>query len=297
LEAALISAEIDFLAPQDLAAALAVLDEHEDDATVLSGGMSLVPMMNLGLASPEHVLSLRRIRELTDIRDDGDAIVLGGMVPHAVVATHPAVRESASSLAVSASLIGDVQVRNRGTIGGSIAHADPAADYLPALVALGGEIVLESARDGRRTVPASEFFIDAMLTVRQGHELVTAVRVPKLAQRAVSEYIRFARVEGSFAIVNAAVTLDPEGDARIALGGVGPAPVTLDITSFGRGGWDDSAAASVGDAAFDACVDVQGDIMSDAEYRREMARVHARRVVSRAAARLGSPADNGSAKR
>jgi carbon-monoxide dehydrogenase medium subunit len=293
----LISAEIDFLAPQDLAGALAVLDEHEDDATVLSGGMSLMPMMNLGLASPDRILSLRRIAELTEIRDEGDAIVLGGMVPHVVVATHPGVLESAASLAVAASLIGDVQIRNRGTIGGSIAHADPAADYLPALVSLGGEIVLDSARDGRRSVPASEFFIDVMFTVRQGHELVTAIRVPKLPKGAVAEYIRFARVEGSFAIVNAAVVLDPAGAARIALGGVGPAPVSLDITGFGSNGWDDDAATRVGDAAFEACDNVQGDIMSDAEYRREMARVHARRVTSRAAARLAGDASGGSAGR
>jgi carbon-monoxide dehydrogenase medium subunit len=293
----LISAEIDFLAPQDLAGALAVLDEHEDDATVLSGGMSLVPMMNLGLASPERVLSLRRVAELTEIRDDGDAIVLGGMVPHVEVSSHPAVLESAASLAASASLIGDVQVRNRGTIGGSIAHADPAADYLPSLVSLGGEVVLESVRDGRRSVPAGEFFIDAMFTVRQGHELVTAIRVPKTPKGAVAEYIRFARVEGSFAIVNAAVVIDPAGESRIALGGVGPAPVSFDITEFGRDGWNDEAAARVGDAAFNACDNVQGDIMSDAEYRREMARVHARRVVARAAARLSGEAQDGSARR
>jgi aerobic carbon-monoxide dehydrogenase medium subunit len=295
LEASLISAEIDFVAPQDLAGALAILEQDDDDVTVLSGGMSLLPMMNLGLAVPTRVLSLRRVQELTELHDDGDAIVIGGMTSHATVAGSDVLQASATSLAAAASLIGDVQVRNRGTVGGSVAHADPAADYLPPLVALGADVVLQSARDGKRSVPASEFFVDAMFTVRQGHELVTAVRVPKLSRRAVAEYIRFARVEGSFAIVNAAVTLDPDGPSTIALGGVGPAPVALDITEHGASGWGDDAAARVGDAVFDACTDVQGDIMSDAEYRREMARVHARRVVSRAAAKLGA-AQNGSAQ-
>jgi aerobic carbon-monoxide dehydrogenase medium subunit len=294
LEASLISAEIDFLDPQDLASALAILDEHHDDVTVLSGGMSLLPMMNLGLAAPTRLMSLRRLDELTEIRDDGDVIVIGAMATHATVGQHEALRESATSLATAATLIGDVQVRNRGTVGGSVAHADPAADYLPPLVALGADVVLESARDGQRSVPAGEFFLDAMFTARQGHELLTAIRVPKASAQAVSEYIRFARVEGSFAIVNAAVTLDPSGASKIALGGVGPAPVALDITDHGATGWDDAAAAQVGDAVFDACTDVQGDIMSDAEYRREMARVHARRVVSRAASRLNGAAENGS---
>jgi carbon-monoxide dehydrogenase medium subunit len=282
----LISTEIDFLAPDDLAGVLATLDEHGDDVTVLSGGMSLIPMMNLGLAAPERVVSLRRVAELTGVVDEDDAVLVGGMVAHVVVAAHPGIRAAAPALATAASLLGDVQVRNRGTIGGSVAHADPAADYLPCLCAHRGQIVLESKRDGRRVVDAANFFIDMMYTAREPHELVTGVRLPRAAPGAVSEYIRFARVEGSFAIVNAAVVLNDNGASRISLGGVGPAPVTLDITEFGASGWDAAAAAAVGDAVFDACEDVRGDIMSDAEYRREMARVHARRVVLRAVEKL-----------
>jgi carbon-monoxide dehydrogenase medium subunit len=285
----LISTEIDFLAPHDLAEVLATLDEHGDDVTVLSGGMSLVPMMNLGLAAPERVVSLRRVAELTGVADEDGAVLVGGMVPHVVVAGHPAIRAVAPALATAASLIGDVQVRNRGTIGGSVAHADPAADYLSCLCAHRGQVVLRSKRDGGRVVDAADFFIDMMYTAREPHELVTGVRLPRTTPAAVSEYIRFARVEGSFAIVNAAVVLNDNGTSRISLGGVGPAPVTLDITEFGASGWDAAAAAAVGDAVFDACQNARGDTMSDAEYRREMARVHARRVVLRAADKLARP--------
>lgn len=285
----MISTEIDFLAPDNLAGVLDALDEHGDDATVLAGGMSLMPMMNLGLAAPERVVSLRRVAELTAIVDEDETVLVGGMVPHVEVGSDPLVQAAAPALAVSARLIGDVQVRNRGTIGGSVSHADPAADYLPSLCAHRGQVVLQSDRDGVRVVDAADFFIDMMLTSRQPHELVTGVRLPKMSPGAASDFIRFARVEGSFAIVNAAVVLNDGGASRIALGGVGPAPVTVDISQFGRSGWDADAAAAVGDAVFEACDDVRGDIMSDAEYRREMARVYARRAVLSAAEKLDQP--------
>lgn len=282
----LISTEIDFLAPDNLAGALATLDEHGDDVTVLAGGMSLMPMMNLGLAAPELVVSLRRVAELLAVVDEDDAVLIGGMTPHVAVAGDPLIHAAAPALATAASLIGDIQVRNRGTIGGSVSHADPAADYLPSLCAHRGQVVLQSERSGTRLVDAADFFIDMMYTSREPHELVTGVRVPRMSPGAVSDYIRFSRVEGSFAIVNAAVVLNDDGSSRISLGGVGPAPVTLDITDFGASGWNAAAAEAVGDAVFEACDQVRGDIMSDAEYRREMARVHARRVVQKAADQL-----------
>jgi carbon-monoxide dehydrogenase medium subunit len=284
----LISTEIDFEAPEDLASVLAILADEGDDVTILSGGMSLLPMMNLGLASPDRVVSLRRVASLRQIEDDGEAVVVGGMVPHVVVATEPAIQAAAPAVATAASLIGDVQVRNRGTIGGSVSHADPAADYVASLCAHRAQIVLDSARTGRRLVAASEFLIDAMLTDRQPEELVTGVRIPKMAAGAVSEYIRFARVEGSFAIASAATVLASGGKSMIAVGGVGPGPVVFDISAHEGAGWGNEAAEAVANAVFDACDNVQGDIASDADYRREMARVHARRVVRRATARLNN---------
>ena len=276
----MISTEIEFSAPDSLRGVLAVLDEHGYDVTVLSGGMSLLPMMNLGLATPERVVSLNRVEELRSVREEGDQIVIGSRVRHFEVATDPSIGRHCPALAAAARKIGDVQVRNRGTIGGSVSHADPSADYLPALVAHGARIVLESAGGARRELATEDFFLDLMFTAKEPTELITEIRVPKLPAGGGAAYVRFARVEGSFAIVNAAAVLSGDGGAAwLALGGVGPRPVALDITGHGRSGWDDAAVQAVGDAAFEVSGGATSDAMSDAEYKREMARVYARRVV------------------
>jgi aerobic carbon-monoxide dehydrogenase medium subunit len=287
----LISTEIEFFTPEVVSDVLALLAEYEYDITVLSGGMSLMPMMNLGLATPERVVSLNRVDSLASVIEDGADLVIGARVRHAQVATDPLILRHCPALAAAARRIGDVQVRNRGTIGGSVSHADPSADYLPALVASGGTVVLQSAADGERRVAAPDFFIDLMFTAREPTELVTAIRVPKLPAGYGSAYIRFARVEGSFAIVNAAAVLSGDGSAAtLGLGGIGPRPVALDIAAHGRSGWDDAAVEAVGDAAFEASAAASSDTMSDAEYKREMARVHARRVVRAAAAQIAGAA-------
>src|SRR5262249_43103283 len=153
-------------------------------------------MMNLGLATPERVVSLNRVDALDSVGEDGDVVVIGARVCHARVASDPLIVRSCPALAAAAARIGDVQVRNRGTIGGSVSHADPSADYLPALAASGATIVLES-RSGRRELGTGEFFVDLMLTARAPSELVTEIRVPKLAEDWGAAYVRFARVEGS----------------------------------------------------------------------------------------------------
>jgi carbon-monoxide dehydrogenase medium subunit len=280
-----ISTEIDYHGPAELAEALELLAEDGDDVTVLSGGMSLVPMMNLGIVRPEKVLSLNRVAALDHVTESDGELVIGAMVRHARVASDPLIAAYCPLLADAARVIGDVQVRNRGTIGGSVAHADPAADYLPVLAAVGGTITLASS-DGERTLSPDEFFIDLMLTGREPEELVTAVTVPRRAAadgwRAA--YRRLARVEGSFAIVNAAALLAGEGGAAtVALGGVGPAPVVLDVSAALAGGVDEAALSAVGEAAFAAAEDATGDLMNDAAYRREMAAVFARRAVAGAA--------------
>jgi aerobic carbon-monoxide dehydrogenase medium subunit len=286
----LISIEIEFSSPDTLPDVLGLLAEHGDDVTVLSGGMSLLPMMNLGLATPDRLVSLNRVAALCSVTEDGGEVVIGSRVRHAQVAADPLIVRHCPVLSAAAKRIGDVQVRNRGTIGGSVSHADPSADYLPALLASGADIVLESRSAGRRRVPAAEFFVDLMFTAREPTELVTEIRVPKMPLGWGAAYVRFARVEGSFAIVNAAAVLPGRGPGgTLALGGVGPRPVTADLTALGDAGWDDAAVAAAGDAAFEASVNARDDTMSDAEYKREMARVHARRVVRAAAALATQP--------
>jgi len=191
----LISTEIEFSAPETLAGVLSVLAEHEYDVTVLSGGMSLLPMMNLGLATPDRVVSLNRVDTLCTITEDAAELVIGSRVRHVQVAADLLIAQHCPALAMAASRIGDVQVRNRGTIGGSVSHADPSADYLPVLVASGASIVLESSTGGRQ-LSAREFFIYLMYTAPQPSELVTEIRVPNLPTDGVP-LIRFARSRGA----------------------------------------------------------------------------------------------------
>jgi CO/xanthine dehydrogenase FAD-binding subunit len=279
----MISNEIQFHAPGSLTEALDLLASEGEDLTVLSGGMSLLPMMNLGIVRPGKVLSLNRVSELGHVTERDGEIVIGAMVRHQRVATDPLVQRHAPLLAAAARVVGDVQVRNRGTIGGSVAHADPSADYLPALAAAGGSITLSSAR-GERTLSPDEFFIDLMFTSREPEEIVSAVTVPKLPDGWRSAYQRLARVEGSFAIVNAAAVLAGDRSvATVALGGVGPRAVAVDATEQLSGGVDEQALARVGEAVYEAARDATGDLMSDATYRREMAVVFAKRALRQAA--------------
>ncbi len=283
----MISNEIEFHAPTTLREALALLASEGEDVTVLSGGMSLLPMMNLGIIRPEKVLSLNRVSELARVTERNGELVIGAMVRHQAVATDPLVQRHCPVLAAAAHVVGDVQVRNRGTIGGSVAHADPAADYLPALAAMGASVTLSSS-EGERTLDAGAFFVDLMLTSREPTEIVSSVTVPKLPDGWRSAYKRLARVEGSFAIVNAAaVVAGDRSSATVALGGVGPKPVVVDISEQVRGGIDDAALAAVGEAAYEAAHGATGDLLSDASYRREMASVFARRALREAAAEGG----------
>lgn len=280
----MITNEITFHAPDTKAEALGLLAEYGEDATVLGGGMSLLPMMNLGIVQPDVVVSLNHVTDMSDVQEQPEQVRIGALVRHRDVARHPLVVEHCPVLAAAAKSIGDVQVRNRGTIGGSVAHADPAADYLPVLAAVGGTITMTGS-GGERTVTPDEFFIDVMFTTREPDEIVTAISVPKVGGGFGSGFDRLCRVEGSFAIVNAAaIVARDRSSARIGLGGVGPKPAVIDVTEQVANGLDDRALESVGDAAYEAAAEATGDIMSDAEYRREMARVFASRALRQAVA-------------
>lgn len=283
----MISSEIEFHAPTELGEALSLLAERGDETTVLSGGMSLVPMMNLGIVKPEVVLSLNHVPELEYVREDQDRVYIGATVRHAQVQRDEVIRRWCPALSDAAAVVGDVQVRNRGTIGGSIAHADPAADYLPVLYAYGAGIKLRSEQ-GERLVPADEFFIDFMFTARARSELVTEIQIPKQPEDDRAAYRRLARVEGSFAIVNAAAVVPAGfGGARVAIGGVGPRPITIDCASFLRDRTADEALRAIDKAAVEASEGATADLHADAEYRRAMAGVLARRAVGGALAELG----------
>lgn len=268
----MITEELEFLAPADLGAALKALAERPYGAKALAGGMSLVPMMNLGLARPEAVVSLSRIPELAFISDDGNAVRIGSMTTHRELATSEIVLRECEILSKAAGGIGDVQVRNRGTLGGSLAHADPAADYLPVFIACGARCEVASTR-GSRWIDADALALDIMQTSLEPDELILHVEFPKLPEAAGTAFARFVRVEGNYAIVTAAA-LSANGRLRAVVGGATPTPICVDANT--------ADVAEIGSRVYDAASETYGDIAGDAEYRRAMARVFAQRVAEEA---------------
>ena len=283
----MISQEFEFHAPKQLSEALNLLQRYGDDAKVLAGGMSLVPLMTLGLLQPKVIVSFNHIRELDYVNEDKTMLKIGAMTRHATIRSHPLISRYCALLAEAASYVGNVQVRHRGTIGGSLAHADPAADYPPVMLATGAQVKLQSAK-GERVVKMRDFLKGLMQTDLQAGELLTEIQIPKLADGCGSSYQRLHRVEGNFAIVNAAAVIEKGFKAaRLALGGVGETAVLVDLSKRLSKGASDEALRGVSDDAYAASHDAYGDLNGDADYRKAMARIYAQRVVKAAAGKVG----------
>lgn len=281
----MITQEFDFRAPRQLDEVLRLLADNAEDAKLLAGGMSLVPMMTLGLVQPRMVISLNHVAGRAYIREESAALIVGAGTTHAEIARDPLIARHCPLLAEAARHIGDVQVRNRGTLGGSLVHADPAADYLPVMAVAGARMVVCGLKE-RREVPADAFFTGLMQTSVSPDELLAEVALPKLPASAA--YRRLHRIEGNFAIVNAAAMVEGAGGAgRVAVGGVGPAPLTLDVSADLRGGATAEALEAIATRVYEATADAPEDLNATTEYRRRMAAVYARRALiaaSRAAA-------------
>jgi carbon-monoxide dehydrogenase medium subunit len=274
----MISQEFDFYAPSTIAEAVEVLAANAADGKALAGGMSLVPAMNLGIVRPAAVVSLNRVEELDYVRDGGSVVRIGAMTRHARIESDPLLTEEFPLLTRAASVIGDVQVRNRGTIGGSIAHADPAADYLPVMLALGAAFRAVSPA-GERTIAAREFFLGPLATALAPGELLREIELPKLPPGTGTSYLRLARLEGSFPLADAAAVVNG-GPAVVAVGGATAAPFVLELE-------DPGALDFVEEVAREAAATAFSDLAATAEYRRAMAGVYARRAVQEALARRG----------
>ncbi len=275
----MITAEFDYEAPADLDRLLDILRRDAEDTKLLAGGMTLVPMLNLGLLSPDLLISLRDIPDLSGVIEQPDCIVVGAMTRHHVVASDPLVRRFAPLLGLSAGLIGDVQVRNRGTLGGSLAHADPAANYLPAVIALESDIALAGS-SGRRVVPAKDFFCGIMTTQLERDELIVSVKIPKQIMLTGCGFRKFTRVKGNFPIVCAAALWDFEKDTgKLVIGGVTATPAIVDVSSH-----EVAAQPVVGDLIRAAIKEPLEDQNGDAEYKLEMAVVFGVRALTDARA-------------
>ena len=276
----------DFHAPSQFDEILGLLEEHGMDAKLIAGGMSLVPMLTLGLVRPAVMISLNHVSDLDYVEMDGDALRLGAMVRHNQILTDPLIREHCPLLSAAAAQVGDVQVRHRGTLGGSVAHADPAADYLPVLYALDASVKVASANH-QREVKARDFVVESLRSALEPNEAVIEITVPRLGGDTGWSYERLSRIEGNFAIVNAASVVNASR-ATTAVGAVRAAPVVLETPS----GAKREMLSSVEEAAREACVDAYADLAGDREYRGAMAAVYARRALEGALARA-EPSGNG----
>jgi aerobic carbon-monoxide dehydrogenase medium subunit len=264
-----IPAPFDYVAAESPAHALDLLERYGDEAKLLAGGHSLLPMMKLRLAAPSVLIDIGRLSELRGIRLDGDEIVIGAATPHAMLAGSDLVRTHAPMLAHSASLVGDPQIRHRGTLGGTLAHADPAADLPMALVALAGSVGVLGP-DGTRTVAAEDFFTGFFETSLAPAELISAVRVPR-APGAAWGYQKFVRRANDWAIVGAAAT-----GGRIALANMGPTP--LRARAAERALASGASPAEAAELAADG-TEPGEDLHANREYRRHLARVLTRRAL------------------
>ena len=280
-------AQFDYHTPGSIKEALDLLGKHKDDAKLLAGGHSLLPAMKLRLARPAHLVDLRKVPGLTGIREDGGSLVIGAMTTHYAVESSSAVKSKCPVLAATAALIGDPMVRNVGTIGGSLAHADPAADYPATIIALNAEMVVEGAR-GKRTIKVDDFFKGLMTTAMGGDEILTEVRVPALAANQSAAYMKFPHPASRFAVVGVAAVLTIDGGkctkASIGITGAGTRAVRAKGVEAAIAGktLDAASIQAAAEKAPDG-VDVQADLQGSVDYKKHLLKVFAKRAIEAAA--------------
>jgi carbon-monoxide dehydrogenase medium subunit len=289
-------APLDYEAPTRLADAVSLLNDPDREATVLAGGQSLMPMLNLRFARPDVLVDLRQIEGLDHIRLEGDQVVIGAMTTKRTVERSSVVEQHQPLLHAATLEVGHPQIRNRGTVGGSMAHADPAAEYPAAAVACGAEMTIVGP-GGQRTVGAEDFFVGYLTTALDSGEVLTEVRFPVLGAGAETgrvgwSFRELSRRHGDFAMVGTAVTLtvDPSGACRdvcLVLFGVGATPLrVVEVARIVEGRAPSTELfAEAGRAAADAIDSPLADVHASAEYRRHLAGVLTARALAEAVAR------------
>ncbi|KQY55448.1 MULTISPECIES: FAD binding domain-containing protein [unclassified Nocardioides] len=282
----MIPAKFDYLAPTTVEEALAALAEHGDDAKIIAGGQSLLPVLRMRLNAPEMIIDLGRIESLRGVTEDGDALVIGAMTTHTDVGKNALVAEHAAVITKAIEHLADAQVRHRGTFGGALAHADPAGDLGAPVLALDAEFVITGS-GGERRVSASDFFEDFMTTAIGDDEILTAVRIPKHTGWG-GHYEKFVRVAHQWPIVAVAATVRAEGgtiaEARIGLTNMGSTPLratAVEQALVGQPATDEAVRRAAESAA--EGTNPPSDLNGDADYRRHLATVLTRRAVLAAA--------------
>ena len=269
--------------PESLGAALQLLEAERERAKVLAGGQSLVALMNLRLASPEILVDIGRLDDLRFVRRTPDALEIGALTTHATIESDREIATACPLLAQAIGYIGHPAIRTRGTVGGSVAHADPAAELPVVLTALGGDVTVASRGETRR-IAARDFFHGFLSTDVGSDEILTMVSLPAAASASAFAFEEFARRPGDFALVAVACAVRRDGDSvasvRVALGGVGQVPLLLD----GLRDLHDASEADVLTAVREAIATIspRSDIHGTAEYRRHLIRTLTERALERA---------------
>ena len=287
----MIPAQFEYQAPTTIDEAVTLLATNAEDAKILAGGHSLIPAMKLRLAQPAMLVDLGRIKDLSYIREDGDQILIGAMTTHYQLESSTLLKKICPLLPECASHIGDVQVRNKGTIGGSVAHSDPAGDWPAAIIALGAEMVAVG-KSGDRVITADDFFVDLLTTALKAGEILREIRIAKPAGRFGHAYQKKRHPASGFAVVGVAVALRLESDNTCASAGIGVTGVaskayraeSVEKALQGKRPNDEIIAEAASHASDG--VDSNSDLYASADYRRHLAQVYTRRAIRAAATRV-----------
>jgi aerobic carbon-monoxide dehydrogenase medium subunit len=283
----MIPAAFAYARPTTIDEALQAVASGGEDVKIMAGGQSLIPVMRLRLAAPETVVDLTRVAELRGVREEEDVIVIGAMTTHSDVLSDPLIGRYAPLIAEATETVADRQVRHRGTFGGALAHADPAGDLPAVALALDAEFVI-AGLEGRRTVPAAEFFVDYLTTALEEGELLVEIRVPKLRGTWGMHYEKFNRVAQAWSIVAVAALVRREegriAEARVGLTNMGPTPLRargVEAALVDVDATREAVAAAAEHAA--EGTSPSSDLNGQADYREHLARVLTRRAVTVAA--------------
>ena len=277
-------AAFDYEVAESVDHAIELLGQYGEEANLLAGGHSLIPLMRLRLAVPTALIDIGRLDDLHYVREEGDQLAIGALTHHREILNNELLNEHCGILGYTAGLLGDPSVQHRGTIGGTLAHGDPAGDMPSVMCALEGELVIQGP-DGERTVPAVEFFKDYLFTDLEPQEMVTEVRVPKLGSNTGWSYKKFSRRSQDWAIVGVAAVVERDdggiSSARIGLTSMGSTPIRASAVEEALSGASADQVAEAANSA-DEGTSPGSDDAASAEFRRHLARVWTRRAVEEA---------------
>jgi carbon-monoxide dehydrogenase medium subunit len=282
----MIASPFDYARANTLDEALDLLAQNED-AKILAGGHSLIPAMKLRLAMPSMLVDIARIKDLSYITEDSDQVRIGAMTTHYQIESSDLLKDICPLLPECASQIGDMQVRNKGTIGGSLAHSDPAGDWPAAILALDADLVAAS-KGGERVIKAGDFFVDLLTTSLQPNEILREIRINKPPGRSGYAYMKMPHPASGFAVVGVAANLSFNGGGECKSAGIGITGVSSKAyraasveTSLTGARLDDNSIAAASSHATDS-IDVNGDVFASEDYRRHLAAVYTRRAIAAA---------------